>query len=93
MQGGGRGGLDSVPSHPPLRPVWRSKVDKVEKIVNVMAKIKAKCSGQLPCYNFYFVAFACILCSNNFHLKLVFTSDGVGVGVVVVVGVKRERMT
>ena len=52
MQGGWPGGVGfGAQSPPPLRRVWRSKVGKVEKIVKVMAKIKAKCSGQLPYYN------------------------------------------
>ena len=54
MQGGGVAGGSWIRwpvTPPPLRRVWRSKVGKVEKIVKVMAKIKAKCSGQLPYYN------------------------------------------
>ena len=45
------------PPHPPSL-VWRNKVDKVEKKILNMAEIKVNTLDR--------VAFACILCSNNF---------------------------
>lgn len=71
----GRGliGWSANPTPPPFL-VWRNKVEKAEKDCEHYGRNWGKHSGQLLYYNFYLVAFACILCSNNFQFRFQFSN-------------------